>query len=144
MYCRKCGARISMNAVFCESCGAEVVKVDENKCTKENKNKKSKREKKLENLKNKDILPGTIFSILAFLIAIFPYQKSWGIGTSLWLRIIILILALIGAYFTTRAKKLNNLYEIQYKYQVKPNLVKVSYILSTITIIASLFAFIML
>ncbi|MFQ7801159.1 MAG: zinc-ribbon domain-containing protein, partial [Coprobacillus cateniformis] len=62
MYCRKCGAKMSDTARFCDSCGEEVKKVRQRSDTqkyeerkiedaKQSKSKKSKHEKALEELK---------------------------------------------------------------------------------------------
>lgn len=87
MYCRKCGAKMSDTARFCDSCGEEVKKVRQRSDTqkyeerkiedaKQSKSKKSKHEKALEELKNPYVIPALGTAILAFGLAIFPWPIS--------------------------------------------------------------------
>ena len=75
MYCRKCGAKMSDTARFCDSCGEEVKKVRQRSDTqkyeerkiedaKQSKSKKSKHEKALEELKNPYVIPALGTAIL--------------------------------------------------------------------------------
>lgn len=152
MYCRKCGAQIADSARFCDKCGEEVILIkqrsysekykEEKQLAKQSRKMKSKQkmDEKYKDLKNPYILPGLGTSVLAFTLAIFPYPRSWGIGTSLWLRIVIIVLALLADYHCTKAKQVNNLYESKYHYQIQPNIVKVSFALAVFTTFVSMFA----
>ena len=153
MYCRKCGAKMSDTARFCDSCGEEVKKVRQRSDTqkyeerkiedaKQSKSKKSKHEKALEELKNPYVIPALGTAILAFGLAIFPWPISWRIGTSLWMRILILCVALLSDYHCTKSRQVNNLYNIQYHYRVKPRMVTIATVLATFTTAVSLFALI--
>ena len=154
IYCRKCGAKINDTAQFCDSCGEQVKVVKQRTDTqkyeereKEKReqslnNKKSKQKEVLNDLKNPYIIPALGTAVLAFGLAIFPWPVSWGIGTSLWMRILILLIVLLADYHCTKSKQVNNLYHIQYHYRVQPQLVTVATVLSTLTTVVALFALI--
>jgi len=154
MYCRKCGSKIENQAKFCPSCGEKVVLVKQRSDAqkfqskaKERENsdaKKSKREKKLETLENPYIIPAIAMAIIAFTLAVFPWPASWKVGTSLWMRILILAISLLSAYHSTKAKQVNRLYDIQYRYKVKPKVVSTAWILSAITLVISIFSICMM
>ena len=158
MYCRKCGAKIADTAKFCDSCGEEVVKVkqrsdsqrykdfqEQQALEKEKKksNKELKREKKLAGLKNPYVYPALGSAIVALTLGIFPYPKSWGIGTALWMRILILVVALLSDYHCTQARRVNNMYYTQYRYKVQPKLVNAATTIAVITTIVALFSLFM-
>ncbi|MEG0275713.1 MAG: zinc-ribbon domain-containing protein [Coprobacillus sp.] len=154
MYCRKCGSKMSDTAKFCDNCGEKVVVMKqrsdvqkyaekrENKLSeqKDKDLKKTKREKKLDELKNPYIIPALGTAILAFGLGIFPWPASWGVGTSLWMRILILVIALLSNYHCTKSRQVNRLYNIQYRYQVKPKIVSIATMLSSVTTVVALFA----
>lgn len=150
MYCRKCGAKLSDTAKFCDSCGAEVKVIkqrsDAQKYEERRKNEKTKetkkKDKKIEDLKNPYVIPALGAAIIAFGLAIFPWPVAWGVGTSLWMRILILLIALLADYHCTKSRQVNNLYNIQYRYRVQPQLVKVATVLATFTTVIALFALI--
>lgn len=137
MYCRKCGAHINEKAQFCEKCGTKVVIMQQEKPLEKKVKPKIK-------LKNPYLIPGVVIAIIAFGLGIFPWPREWQIGTSLWMRILILALALVADYCCTKAKQLNRLYHIQYKQEVKPKLLNGAYILSGITTVVALFALFMM
>lgn len=154
MYCRKCGAKLSDTAKFCDSCGEAVVVVkqrsdaqkyaqrnEEQKAKKEKaERKKRKREKKLDDLKNPYVIPAIGTAILAFGLGIFPWPSSWGVGTSLWMRILIFVIALLSDYYCTKSRQVNRLYNIQYRYQVKLKVVTTATVLAGVTTVVALFA----
>ncbi|WP_154888198.1 zinc-ribbon domain-containing protein [Longibaculum muris] len=151
MYCRKCGAKINDSAKFCDSCGAEVKlikqrsdaqKYEDRKKAEKTKETKKKTDKAVEDLKNPYVIPAIGTAILAFGLAIFPWPVSWGVGTSLWMRIIILLVALLSDYHCTKSKQVNNLYNIQYHYRVLPQVVTTATVLATMTTVVALFALI--
>lgn len=151
MYCRKCGARINEKAQFCDHCGEKVVvvkqrndsqkyadrKMEEKKSKKESPKKRNRKE---EELKNPYVIPALGSGILAFILAVFPWPVSWKIGTSIWMRIIIVVLALLSDYHCTKARQMNNLYRIKYNYEVQPGVVKVATAIATFVTIVSMFA----
>lgn len=153
MYCRKCGAKLSDTAKFCDSCGEEVKIIKQrsdaqkyeerrkNEKTKETK-KKAKQDQKIEDLKNPYVIPALGAAIVAFGLAVFPWPMAWGVGTSLWMRVLILLIALLADYHCTKSRQVNNLYNIQYRYRVQPQLVKVATVLSMFTTAIALFALI--
>lgn len=152
MYCRKCGAKLNETAKFCDSCGEEVKQVkqrtdaqkydERQKEDAKKKKNKAKKEQTLEELKNPYVIPALGTAILAFGLAIFPWPISWGVGTSLWMRILILLIALLSDYHCTKSRQVNNLYNIQYRYRVQPRLVTVATVLATFTTAIALFALI--
>lgn len=139
MYCRKCGSKINSNAKFCDRCGQSVVVVNQMQNNQENKSRK-----KVVKEKNPYVIPAMMFAILAFALAIFPYPHHWQIGTSLWLRIIILVLALLADYHSTKARQVNNLYLLKYKYKVKPEMISVATVLGTVTTVVALYSLFMI
>lgn len=158
MYCRKCGARINDKAKFCDSCGEAVVVVKQRsdsqkfkdfqkeeaaKTESKKSHKELKREKKLEGLKNPYVYPALGTAVLAFGLGMFPYPQSWGIGTSLWMRILILAVALLSDYHCIQARRVNNMYYSQYRYKVQPQYVNTATWLAVITTIVALFALFM-
>lgn len=152
MYCRKCGAKLNETAKFCDSCGEEVKQVkqrtdaqkydERRKEDAKKKKNKAKKEQPLEELKNPYVIPALGAAIVAFGLAIFPWPASWGVGTSLWMRILILLIALLSDYHCTKSRQVNNLYNIQYRYRVQPQLVTVATVLATFTTVVALFALI--
>ena len=152
MYCRKCGAKISDTAKFCDGCGEEIKQVkqrsntqkyeDRKKEESQQPKKQKKPDQKLEDLKNPYIIPALGTAILAFGLAIFPWPVAWGVGTSLWMRIAIVLIALLSDYHCTKSRQVNNLYNIQYRYRVQPQLVTVATVLATFTTAVGLFALI--
>lgn len=149
MYCRICGGKIEDKAKFCNQCGKEVkvVKLQSNnqnytKIKEIDTKKKTKREKKLGKLKNPYIIPAFTTAIIAFGLGIFPWPVSWRIGTSLPMKIVILIIALLSDYYCTKAIQVNRLYNTKYRFQVKPKMVKIARIMASVTTIVALFALI--
>lgn len=154
MYCRKCGAKINVNAKFCDSCGEQVLKVKQRSevekfqaklVGEQNQKDKnlSKKEKKRGDLKNPYVIPALGTAVIAFALGIFPWPASWGIGTSLWMRIVILIIALLSSYHSRKARQVNKAYHIKYRYEVQPKHVKVASVLSSLTAVVALFALVM-
>lgn len=153
MYCRKCGTKINDTAKFCDSCGESVkivkqrsdVEKFQDKLEQEEKNKqpKTKKQKKLTDLKNPYVIPALGTAIIAFGLGIFPWPVSWGVGTSLWMRILILVVALLSAYHSRKARQVNKAYEIRYRYQVQPKFVTTATVLSSLTTMVALFALVM-
>lgn len=151
MYCRKCGTKINDKAKFCDSCGDKVVIVRQRsevekyqaKLAQEENNKKTKKQKKLASLKNPYVIPALGTAVIAFTLGMFPWPASWGVGTSLWMRIIILIVALLSSYHSRKARQVNRVYQIKYRYEVQPKQVKVATTLSSLTAVVALFALVM-
>lgn len=154
MYCRKCGTKINDNAKFCDSCGEAVVIMKQrsevekfqDKISQEEMNKmqqKSKKEKRVMDLKNPYVIPAFGTALIAFGLGMFPWPVSWGVGTSLWMRILILVVALLSAYHSRKARQVNKAYEIRYRYQVKPKFVTTATVLSSLTTMVALFALVM-
>ncbi|MFV0255011.1 MAG: zinc-ribbon domain-containing protein [Erysipelotrichaceae bacterium] len=148
MYCRKCAEKISDNAKFCPNCGIEVIIIKQKSAELSEKQRKEisqnkldkKREKLLTELKNPYVIPAIGSAVVAFGLGAFPWPISWGIGTSLWMRILILVVALLASYHSTKARQVNRLYQIEYQYQIKPKMVNAATVLSTITVIVALFS----
>lgn len=142
MYCRKCGAQIKNNAVYCDTCGEKVVVLKQRSYAQRYADNKAKAgpDKTNRELKNPYILPALATSLIAFILAIFPWPRAWGIGTSLWMRILIVGLALLADYHCTKSRQINNLYQKKYQEVVQPNTVKLATGLAVITTIVSMFA----
>ncbi len=96
IYCRKCGTQLKDSAKFCDSCGAEVIKVkqrsyqekyDDNKKKEKEKLLSKKDIKRLEKHKderNPYVGAALFATTIAFILAVFPwgYIKE-GLGTSI-------------------------------------------------------------
>ncbi|MFV0394886.1 MAG: zinc-ribbon domain-containing protein [Coprobacillaceae bacterium] len=154
MYCRKCGSKVNDRAKFCDSCGEKIVIVKQRgdvekfqaKLASEEQDKQkniSKKEKKQMDLKNPYVIPALGTAIIAFALGIFPWPASWGVGTSLWMRIIILVVALLSSYHSRKARQVNKAYHIRYRYEVQPKYVKVASVLSSLTAVVALFTLVM-
>lgn len=154
MYCRKCGSKMDNNSKYCSKCGEEVKYVkqrtdaqrfeDKRKEEKENNKKGNKKQSRTDTIKNPYVIPAFGSALLAFLLAIFPWPQSWGIGTSLWMRILILVIALLASYHTTKSKQVNRLFDIKYGYMVKPKLVTAATVLSVTTLVVALYSLFMM
>lgn len=114
MYCRKCGEKIADNVSKCPKCGTEVILVKQrsyqekyDEAKKLEKNNKGKVNKKENMIENRYISFAVVTSIFAFILSIIPWPSSWGIGTSLWMKIIILIVALLADYHCVKAKQID-------------------------------------
>ncbi len=158
MYCRKCGKKISDHAQFCDHCGAEVVivpqqsyadKYKENKKkaksqTKQTSEQKKKQQEKYKYAKNPYIAASLFASIVSLACAIFPWNLiGEGIGTSLPMRIIVVVFALLGDYHATKAKQTNRYLKNRYGFEIQVNAMKLGYYLSIIMTIMGLFALFM-
>ena len=81
MYCRKCGMKINDSSKFCDHCGTEVVKVKQKsysekyneKKSKEKSHKVDKLQKRLD-IKNPYISAALFASVVAFVLAFFPWN----------------------------------------------------------------------
>lgn len=149
MYCRKCGAKLNDTAKFCDSCGEATKTVKQRSDSQKYADRKEKKmrkktayEKEIENLKNPYVTIAFITALIAFGLGIFPWPVSWQIGTSLWMRILILIIALLSDYHCTKAKQVNRLYDFKYCYQIKPKMVTTATVMSSLTTAVALFALI--
>lgn len=150
MYCRKCGAVLKDSANFCDSCGMEVIKIEQRSYTQkynDNKIKEKMSKKDIERMekhkdeKNPYIAAALIASIVALVLAIVPWNYFGdGIGTSLPMRIAIVIFALLGDYHATKAKQVNNLIYSKYGFRIKANIVSLANGLSIFVTVIGLFA----
>lgn len=158
MYCRKCGAKIKDTAQFCDECGAEVILIQQKSYSekyKESKELSKKRAKdqsyqeqkkrdKYKDIKNPYIAASLLSALIAFLCAIFPWNIIGdGIGTSLPMRIIVVVLALLGDYHATKAKQMNNYIKKQYGFEIQSHALKLGYFLSVFMTVIGLFALFM-
>lgn len=142
MYCRKCGSHLRENAKFCDHCGESIVVIKpKGNMWKYGKQEKIK-EEKLKSLKNPYVIPAIITAVIAFGLGIFPWPKSWQIGTSFWMKLTILVIALLSDYHCTKSKQVNRLYQIQYSYEIMPRALKTAAILAIITTFAATFSII--
>ena len=157
MYCRKCGAKIDDHAQFCEHCGTEVVivpqksyaqKYQEQKHQKKSQDKQNKTQQKQQakhqDVKNPYIGASLFAALISLICAVFPWNLiGSGIGTSLAMRIIIVVFALLGDYHATKAKQTNRYIKQKYGFEIQVNAMKLGYYLSVIMTIMGLFALFM-
>ena len=166
MYCRKCGKEITRNDTRCPHCGADVVEVRQRsyaeKYEEEKKTQKpvktvvgaSDYPKDASIRDNRYLSMAIVTGFSAFIMLWIPWPKAWGIGTSLWMRILIIVLALIALYHTVKANQIIN-YNLnqakkynqrQPKNQIsytKPGLLTAANILAILTILISTYALFM-
>lgn len=153
MYCRKCGAEIKESAKFCDSCGAEVIKVKqrsysdkytERKANRKKDDSEAKRREKHKDEKNPYISAAMFATIMSLGLAIFPWNVvGKGIGTSLPMRIAVIVFALLGDYHSTKARQVNNLLYSKYGFRIQENIVTLFYYLSILMTVIGLFALFM-
>ena len=107
MYCRKCGNPIDNKTVFCKICGEKIIKLDkksyEEKYLEKNAKSDLKKQDKYCDLKNPYVIPAITVSCIGFILGVFPYPAAWEVGTSLWLSVVILVFALLGAYHSVKS-----------------------------------------
>lgn len=156
IYCRKCGTQLKDSAKFCDSCGAEVIKVkqrsyqekyDDNKKKEKEKSlskKDLKRIEKHKDEKNPYIGAALFATVTAVILVVFPwgYIKE-GLGTSLFMRIAVVVFALLADYHCTKAKQVNNLLYSKYGFRIQENTLKIVNIFSVAVTIIGLFALFM-
>ncbi len=155
MYCRKCGTKIKETAQFCENCGAEVILVKQRsytekykedkkkeKATQQNMSKKQKEmRQKHDDIQNPYISACLIAACVSLALAIFPWNLiGKGIGTSLAMRIAVVVFALLGDYHATKAKQTNLYIKQRYGFELQPSTVKLGNALSIFATIMGLFA----
>ena len=127
MYCRKCGAEIKETSKFCDNCGCEVVKVKQvSYAEKYNENKKKSKNQAQSNKEQERMFPWNVVGS--------------GIGTSLPMRIAIVVFALLADYHVTKAKQVNNLIFSKYGFRIKSNVVSMVNVLSVFVTIMGMFA----
>lgn len=156
IYCRKCGVELKDSAKFCDNCGAEVIKIkqrsyqekyDEKKekmKQKEHSKKELERMEKHKDEKNPYINAAFFAVLMAFILSIFPWSIiGENIGTSLGMRIAIVIFALLADYHCTKAKQTNNLIYSRYGFRIREDTVKIVNVFSIIMTIIALFALFM-
>ena len=82
-----------------------------------------------------------LLQFLALILAIVPWNYFGdGIGTSLPMRIVIVVFALLGDYHVTKAKQVNNLIYSKYGFRIKANIVSLANCLSIFVTVIGLFA----
>ncbi|MBQ2657660.1 MAG: hypothetical protein IJF87_03695 [Erysipelotrichaceae bacterium] len=153
MYCRKCGAKFDNHLIKCPKCGTEVLEVKQisydQKYREEKQKEKENREqqRKLEYPKDAGIKenPNLNFAIVmsfgTFLFSMIPWPKSWGIGSTLWMKILVLVLSLMAIYHCLRATQISNFNKKQAEaYNKKHPKAKIYYEKPVALTIASVFA----
>ena len=140
MLCGECGVLLENRMKFCHGCG-EKIDVEKSREMAKEWELKQKEEGKLN--ANPYVLPAFCTAILAFALSIFPYPPEWGIGTSLPMKLTILTVALFSSYQGRKAKRVNRLYELENRVQVRPRWVQTATVLSAISATVALFALFM-
>ena len=96
---------------------------------------------KRPNIKNPYISAALFASVVAFVLAFFPWNYiSNGIGTSLPMRIAVVCFALLADYHVTKAKQVNNLIYSKHGVRLRENVVSLTNFLSIFITIIGLFA----
>lgn len=156
IYCRKCGVELKDSAKFCDNCGAEVVivkqrsyqeKYDEDKEKRKRKDYSKKdleRMEKHKDEKNPYIGAALFAAVMAFILSVFPWSLiGENIGTSLGMRIVVVVFALLADYHCTKAKQTNNLLYSRYGFRIREDTLKVVNVLAVCMTVISLFALFM-
>ena len=120
MYCRKCGKKLPKNAARCPYCQTDVIEVRqvpyaeryaENKKQQEEKRAELKREgypSEVGYVQNNYVSYAILTSMVALILSVFPWPASWEVGTSLWMRLIILFFALAAMYNCIKGNQIHN------------------------------------
>ena len=152
MYCRKCGLEIKDTAKFCDHCGEKVIRVEQKSyAEKYSENKKKDKDEKVikeheRMLKHKDeknpyVAAALFATVIAVVLTLFPWNLiGSGIGTSLPMRIAIVVFALLADYHVTKAKQTNNLIFSKYGFRIKENVVSVVNVFAVFTTVVGMFA----
>ncbi len=121
MYCRRCGKKLEDGATSCPACGTEVVEVKQrpyaDKYRAQRQAEKAQRASERQAAAEaraasadseaqyakqagvKDdpyVTPALCLGVASLVCSAFPWPAAWGVGTSMWMRILILLLALGG------------------------------------------------
>lgn len=119
MYCRKCGKKLDRNANRCPYCGADVLQVRQQSYSQRYEEEKQKDRETREAMsvgypkeidyRDNIYVPYALWTaVAAFLLAVFPWPRAWGIGTALWMRILILVIALMSIYNCVKGNQISN------------------------------------
>ena len=165
MYCRKCGKRLPRNVNRCPECGTDVIEVKQIPYAQKYEEEKM-REKGMKKAEPKDypkeagykengyLNYAVILSVGAFLFALIPWPKTWNIGTSLWMRLLVLVFALMAIYNCVKANQISNYNKTQITkynarhpkdqlYYAKPKALTLANALAVVTALAATFSLFM-
>lgn len=149
MYCRICGMKMKNDGNFCSACGAEKIVLKQPSdvdifAKKAKQHSQCRQDQNTIKLHNPFVAPAIITAVIAFALAAFPWPSSWNIGTSIEMRVTILIVAFLALFLSRKSKQLNRLHLLRYHDQKHPNVVKTASILSACTMMAALFTLFMM
>lgn len=146
MYCRRCGKKLDANATVCPYCHTEVIQVAQRPYAEKYQEKKEK-ERRAEKAfisagkaDNPYLNRAVGSTLVAFIISIFPWPVKWGIGTSLWMKIIVILLALCADYFCIKANQISNEHVRKHYLYKKPAALRCSNVVAVLTTLVSSFA----
>lgn len=162
MYCRRCGKKLDRNLIRCPHCGTDVVEVKQKSYSQEYEEKREK--ERAEKLARSTDYPKEIgvkdnvyvkyavwTAVTAFLLAMIPWPKQWGVGTSVWMKIVILIIALMAVFNCVRGNQISNYNKTQiekynrrhpkdqYSY-TKPGMLTFANVLAIVTALVTTFS----
>ncbi|MBE6127950.1 MAG: zinc ribbon domain-containing protein [Erysipelotrichaceae bacterium] len=164
MYCRRCGKKLDRNLIRCPHCGTDVVEVKQKAYSQvyEEKKQKEKEEKAARTNYPEEIgvkenvyvnyAVGT--AVAAFLLAMIPWPKQWAIGTSVWMKIAILVISLMAIFNCVHGNQISNYNKAQiekynkrhpkdqYTY-TKPGLLTFANVLAIVTALVTTFSLFM-
>lgn len=98
MYCRECGRIIEDNAKYCSACGSEVILLAQPETIKE---------KKQNTIPNPYTNYAIYITVLGIALSVFPWPRSWGVGTSYWMVIGLIVIGLCGYMLYRKAIQFN-------------------------------------
>ena len=119
MYCRKCGTKLNAGAICCPECGTEVLEIRQpsySELYEENRRKEKAENRKLASFianaadyaENRYQKPAFVTALCALALAAIPWPKAWGIGTSLWMKLLILFIGIVSVYHCVKANQISN------------------------------------
>jgi Oxygen-sensitive ribonucleoside-triphosphate reductase len=147
MYCRKCGTKLEKGQTRCPKCGTEVLLIAQRSYDEKYREAKQKEKSAVRQIKvkpeNRYMNYAIICAFTAFVLSVLPWPVSWKIGNSIWMKVIILLVALIADYHCVKANQIDNMNVKKYMTYQKPGILKVANVLAILTTIVATFSLFM-
>ena len=133
MYCRRCGRRLEDDARSCPHCGTEVIEVKQRPYAEKYEQRKQAEKARRADARSKEsaekeamaenatryagqagikrdpyVLPVAILGVISLLLIVFPWPAAWGVGTSLWMRVLVVVMSFTGLVLSLLATGIEN------------------------------------